>query len=129
MRTVKFSKTSREFTKREQLKYSDGNGSIKLDEVLQEYVDGGKDLIVKPTGYAILDIHNDEVKREDGKKDYNAFIFETDDGKMYTTGSKTFMDAFLNIWDTMDGEEYEIRIIRKDSTNYKGKYFLTCAIV
>ena len=129
MRTVKFSKTSREFTKREQLKYSDGNGSIKLDEVLQEYVDGGKDFIVKPTGYAILDIHNDEVKREDGKKDYNAFIFETDDGKMYTTGSKTFMDAFLNIWDTMDGEEYEIRVLRKDSANYKGKYFLTCAIV
>lgn len=129
MRTVKFSKTSREFTKREQLKYSDGNDSIKLDEVLQQYVDLGEDFIVKPTGYAILDIHNDEVKREDGKKDYNAFIFETDEGKMYTTGSKTFMDAFLNIWDTMDGEEYEIRILRKDSTNYKGKYFLTCAIV
>lgn len=129
MRTVKFAQTSRELTKREQLKYSDGNGSVKLDEVLQEYVDGGKDFIVTPKGYAVMDIHNDEVKREDGKKDYKAFIFETDDGTLYTTGSRTFMDAFINIWNTMDGEAYQIRIIRKDSTNYKGKYFITCVIV
>lgn len=129
MRTVKFEKTSRELTKREQLKYSDGNGAIKLDEVMQQYVDGGKDFIIKPTAYAILDIHNDEVKREDGKKDYKTLIVECEDGKVYTTGSKTFTESFVNIFDTMQGEDFEVLVLRKDSTNYKGKYFLTCTIV
>lgn len=128
MRTVKFVETSREFSKREQLKFTDGNASIKLDEAMQQYVDGGTDFIIQPVGYALLDIHNDEVKREDGKKDYKAFIVEAKDGKLYSTGSKTFMEAFLNIWHTMDGEPFEVRIVRKDSTNYKGKYFLTCTI-
>lgn len=130
MRTVKFSKTSREFTKREKLMFSDGNGANKLDEYLSQFVEGGTDFIIHPTGYAVLDIHNDDVKRDDGNKDYKALVIEVDNGnELFTTGSRTFMEKFIEIWDTMEGEDFSIKVMRKDSSNYKGKYFLTCTIV
>lgn len=129
MRTVTIKESSRELTKREKLLFADGTDCIKLDGLSEEYADGNKELILNPVDYAILSIHNDEVKRDDQKKDYEALVILCDDGKRYSTGSQSFMNAFVNIYQTMEGEPFGIKILRKESNNFKGKFFLTCCIV
>lgn len=108
-------------TKRDVLKYTDTSKAIGLDKILA----GGEVLTVSPIAYCVLDVHNEKAKDD---KDYNQYLIITKD-EMYVTGSKSFWNSFKHIFDTMQGEEYDIDIYRMESKNYAGKYFITCSIV
>ena len=128
MRTVKIVASSRELTKVEKIAYTDTVDAISIDEALQEAYNGGAELVVAPKDYIIMDIHNDNPK-QDGNTDYKTIQLIDTDGNRYITGSKSFMEAFLNIYGAMEGDPFKIKVTRRESKNYKGKYFITCNIV
>ena len=132
MRTVKIAKASKELTKKEKLAYQDTSDCISLDTAVEEATNAGVQFILQPKDYVLLDIHTDNPKVND-QQDYKSLVVINRDGKKYATGSNSFIEAFVNIFDTMaedgDDEPYEINVVRKDSKNFKGKHFLTCNIV
>ena len=103
-------------------------GGIALDEALED-MDDTEGLIIEPKDYAVLEIHNEKVKEEEST-DYTKYIILTEKDK-YVTSSMNFFNSFLDIFETMkgSGEDYSIKIFRKESRNFKGKYFLTCEII
>ena len=50
---------------------------------------------------------------------------------MYVSGSETLYRTYQEIAEEMEDEDedWAIKVIRKESSNYKGKDFLTCVIV
>ena len=103
-------------------------GGIALDEALED-MDEGEGLVIEPKDYAVLEIHNEKVK-EGESTDYTKYVILTEKDK-YVTSSMNFFNSFLDIFETMkdSGENYSIKIFRKESRNFNGKYFLTCEII
>lgn len=122
MYSVEIKKTSKEFTKKQRIAIKDTTDAVKLDDATKENA-----LIITPVAYAILDIHNDKSENPD----YEVYVVVDVDGQKYVTGSNSFFSSFLQIFDEMKDEddEWEIKIFRSPSNNYKGKDFLTCSIV
>ena len=127
--TVKIAKSSMEhITAREELMLKSTTGGTAIDETLASL--DGNALIINPMDYAVLEIHNEKVK-EGENTDYTKYIILDKDGTKYVTSSENFMNTFIDIYETMkdSGEDYAIKIFRKESKNYKGKYFITCEII
>ena len=123
MYTVKIKESSTELTPKERIMYKDTTIAVKIDEEVDtaSYVD------ITPTGYVVLDIHNDKAK---DKQDYTKYIIVDADGKRYTTGSPSFWESFMDIWSELgDTGDYVIRCYKRDSKNYQGKQFLTCSLI
>lgn len=119
---AKIRRTSKELSAKDRIKIKDTTNAIRLDEATAEGA-----IIISPDYFAVLDIHNE--KSED--KDYSQVVLVDVAGNKYVTGSASFLTAFENIVDEMDGidEEYQIEVYRRESKNYKGKSFITCSIV
>ena len=119
--SVTIKEVSEQLTAKQRIAIKDTTSARKLDEATQE-----ADVIIKPVMWAVLGIHND--KADD--PDYDNYVIVGENGEKYVTGSSSFWDSFMNIYDEMSGEdqEWSIRIFRVDSKNYKGKQFLTCSI-
>lgn len=117
-----------ELNPRMELLLKSTTGGIALDEALEDMAEG-EGLIIEPKDYAVLEIHNEKVK-EGESTDYTKYVILTDKDK-YVTSSQNFFNSFVDIFETMkdSGEEYSIKIFRKESRNFKGKYFLTCEII
>lgn len=121
--SVKIVDSSRTLTARERIRMKDTTNAIKLDEVCAP----DSPMVITPTGYAVLGIHNeasDDV-------DYNNYVIEDESGNKYVTGSGSFWESFKEIWDEMSEEDepYSIEVYKVESKNYKGKHFLTCSII
>lgn len=117
--TVQIEMTSFEnLSAREKIMLKDTSDAKKLDEIVEN-----EPIIITPTNYAVLNIHNEQSEN----KDYVVYVIFTADGK-FTTSSENFFISFRDIWDEMDGEEFSLKIYKLDSKNYKGKKFLTCSI-
>lgn len=131
MRTVKFERTSKELNPLEKIAYKDTSDCLSLDKVLEEAVRNGQPYItINPAEYVLLSIHNDKPKAG-ASPDYNTLIIIDTDGNKYATGSNSFMESFVDIFDDLRADgivDYRIKVMRKESTNYKGKYFLTCNV-
>ena len=119
--SVEVAIASKELTKAEKVRLKTTNDAIRLDEATKE----GK-VVITPDYWVTLNIHNEKAN---GDKDYNQYMIADKDGKMYLTGSKNFFDTFLDIFADMEGEEYSIVAFRMPSKNFKGKDFLSCALV
>lgn len=117
---VTIKESSKELSARERLRYKDVSNAISLDKA----TDNGE-FIVEPVDYAILEVHNE---RSDNK-DYEKLVIEDASGELYTTGSSSFISAFVNIHSEMCGESYQLACFKRDSKNYSGKQFLTCRIL
>ena len=119
--TAKIREASVELDKRTQLKLTNTGMAVKLDKA----VDETNSIRIAPIGWAILDVHNENARDD---KDYTQYIIITEETN-YITGSDSFWGSFINIFEVMDGDPFEIDIIKKPSRNYEGKSFLTCDIV
>lgn len=119
--------SSKELTVKEKIMLKDTSNAFSLDELTQEAQFNNEKLILNIDYYVTIDVHND--KADD--KDYQQFILVDKDGKKYYTGSSSFINNFIDIFDelTEAGEEVTIEIYRKESKNYKGKEFITCSVV
>lgn len=49
------------------------------------------------------------------------------DGNVFTTNSPTFKEEFAYIADLMSGEQYDIRVIKRESK--AGRTYITCELV
>lgn len=122
--TAKIIYASKDLTARERLKLKDTSAAIALDGAVTPELP----VSVEVDYWGIVEIHNERSKGED--KDYNKFVIVGVDGNMYVTGSATFQSAFDNVMTEMESESerWELLIYKKESKNYKGKYFLTCTV-
>lgn len=127
MYKAKVADASRELTAKEKIMLKDTSNAFSLDELTQEAQFNNEKLILNIDYYVTIDVHND--KADD--KDYQQFIIVDKDGKKYYTGSTSFINNFIDIFEELSeaGEEVTIEIYRKESKNYKGKEFITCSVV
>lgn len=121
---------SRELTRKEMLSFKDTQDANSIDNLTQG-MDDFFSIAVKD--YVLLDVHNEKAS---GEPDYQTLILIDDSGKKYTTGSKSFIRQFLEIWEAMENiepgeahEEWLLKCFRKPSRNYTGKDFLTCTVI
>ena len=112
--------TSHELTPKEKLRCKDTAAAIRIDAATEK-----ADLVIAPTGYAVIEIHNEKSKDH---KDYNNYLIFGNDGATYVTGSDSFWRSFKDIYDVMQDskEPWEVVCTRRMSKNYAGKFFLTC---
>lgn len=121
---------SKELTKRERVMLSDVSSATKFDDVIKG-VDDTFD--IEPVAYAVVSIENDKAK---GEKQYEVIVILDAAGNKYVTGSQSFREAFVGIWEQMtdngviaEGEEFSIRVYKRPSKNYSGKAFISCALI
>lgn len=121
---------SKELTKREKVMLSDVSSATKFDEVVKG-VDDTFD--IEPVAYAVVSIENDKAK---GEKQYEVIVILDAAGNKFVTGSQSFREAFIGIWEQMtdngviaEGEEFSIRVYKRPSKNYSGKAFISCALI
>lgn len=119
---IKFS--SKELTAREKIMVKDLTDAKKLEDVIGD----NESVIITPVDYVVLDVHNDRAK---DNKDYTKNVIIDKDGTRYTTGSPSFMESFINIYNEMyaEEEEFQIKCYKRESKNYSGKHFLTCSLI
>ena len=114
----------KELSKKEKVLSKDMSDTRSIDELTKE-----NDLIIDVDFTAKVKIHNDKI--EGDNKEYTKMVIVDKDGVRYTTGSHSLINAYEDIASEMkdSDEEWSIKVIRKESKNYKGGTFLTCVIV
>ena len=120
--------SSRELTARERIMYKDTQNAVSLlDMATEATAQGSKAIITDVKDYIKISIHND--KSDD--KDYMNFIVVDGAGEKYVTGSQSFVNAFMDIYEEMknETEPWGIQLNLLDSKNYKGKHILTCSLI
>lgn len=122
--SAKVVEATRELTGKERVAIKMFTYAHKLDEVTQNYEDG---VLINVDYVAKVAVHNEKSDN----KDYNKYIYVDKDGTMYVSGSETLYRTYQEIAEEMEDEDedWAIKVIRKESSNYKGKDFLTCVIV
>lgn len=109
---------------KDRIKYKQLDTARQLDELTSCE---SSFIIEEVKGYVLLEIHNEKADTPDYIK---LLIIDSNDNK-FTTGSESFIRAFGEIYTEMSGEAepWGIEILKRESKNYKGKYFLTCNII
>ena len=120
--------SSRELTVKEKITLKDFNDCVGLDTVVT--TDNG--FIIDPDVIVVVEVHNERAKDD---KDYTTIVILDKDGTKYSTSSNSLRDSISDIMDELaDLEEDEkadlkIKVFKKPSKNYTGKYFLTATVV
>lgn len=119
--------TSKDLSPKEKVMIKDTTDCVRMDEATQESA-----VIIDVDYWAEIAVHNE--KCED--KDYANYVVVDKDGTRYVTGSTSFWNTFMNIWDEMcdlegDGnvEPWSLKVYRRDSKNRAGKQFITCSVM
>lgn len=122
--SAKVVEATRELTAKERVAIKMFTDAYQLDGITQNYEDG---VLINVDYVAKVAVHNEKSDN----KDYNKYIYVDKGGTMYVSGSETLYRAYQEIAEEMEDEDedWAIKVIRKESSNYKGKYFLTCVIV
>lgn len=122
------SETSMELTARERIMFKDTQNAVSmLDLAKDAKVNDAKAVIENIKGYVILDIHNE--KSDD--VDYKNYLIVDGNGDKYVTGSQSFMNSFMAIFEEMknEAEPWSIQLNLLPSKNYKDKEILTCSLI
>lgn len=120
---------SKPLTARERIKIKDTSDAISLDTATAGTT-AAESLLIEYDYHAVLAIENDKAEN----KNYNHLVIVDKAGTKFYTGSESVMRALSDICDELadmgdDGEPVVIKFFRKPSNNYKGKEFITCALV
>ena len=120
--SIEIKETSRELSAKERIALKDTSDATKLDVACDE-----KPVIITPVAYAVLSIHNEKSDN----KDYENYILQDINGEKFVTGSASFWNSFMDIYNEMagEGEDWSIKAYKLDSKNYNGKKFITCSII
>lgn len=120
--SAKIVSCSRELSAKEKIMMKDTTDCVRLDEATKSGA-----IIINPSAYAEIEIHNEQSEN----KDYKVFVVIDKDGTKYVTGSESFFSTFHDIYCDMDGEEEEwaVKVYRVPSKNYTGRDFISCSII
>lgn len=126
--STKIVSTSRELTVKEKITLKDFNDCVGLDTV----VTNEQGFIIDPDVIVEVQVHNERAKDD---KDYTTIVILDKDGTKYSTSSNSLRDSISDIMDELadleeaDRADLKIKIFKKPSKNYSGKYFLTATVV
>ena len=126
--STKIVSTSRELTVKEKITLKDFNDCTGLDTV----VTNEQGFIIDPDVIVEVQVHNERAKDD---KDYTTIVILDKDGTKYSTSSNSLRDSISDIMDELadleeaDRADFKIKIFKKPSKNYSGKYFLTATVV
>ena len=126
--STKIVSSSRELTVKEKITLKDFNDCTGLDTV----VTNEQDFIIDPDVIVEVQVHNERAK---GDKDYTTIVILDRDGTKYSTSSNSLRDSISDIMDELndlsaeDKADLKIKVFKKPSKNYSGKYFLTATVV
>lgn len=126
MKTTIIEAGGREFTKKE---IAVIKTSLQSCIDINAATENGNSLTLSVAAYAVLEIENDRSK---GETVYQKIMIVDNDGRMYITGSPSFIENFCSVMEVMDGEDpdsWGLEIFQMESRNYKGKNFITCKVV
>ena len=122
--SVTVKEVSKELTHKERVQITDLTDCVKLDAATQE-----GPVLIDLDYYAVLQIHNEKST----DKDYETYVIVDKNGVRYSTGSESFFNNLVDIYEEMDDsdddEVWQIKAYRKPSKNHQGKDFITCSIV
>lgn len=115
---------SRNLNALEKVALKDTRDAVRLDKAT---ADGS--IVITPAMYAVINVYNE--KSDD--KEYKNYVIIDADGTKYVTGSVSFFNAFVDIWNELDeltksGEVWQIKVYQMPSNNYKDRNFLTCSV-
>ena len=125
---TKIVSSSRELTAKERITLKDFNDCIGLDTVTNE-TDG---IILDPEVIVEVQVHNERAKDD---KDYSTIIILDKNGTKYSTSSNSLRDSIGDIMDELasltddEREGLKIKVFKKPSKNYSGKFFLTATVI
>ena len=115
---------TRELSAKERVAVKMFIGAEQLDELTKRDENG---VLIDIDYVAVVEVYNEKSDN----KNYNKYVYVDKNGTMYISGSETLYRTYEEIAEEMEDEEepWAIKVIRKESTNYKGKDFLTCMLV
>ena len=117
--------TSKDMTAKEKIMIKDFSNAASLDALTAE----GNNLVIDFAYYAILDVHNEKADRPD----YTKVVVVDKAGTKYVTGSDAFIRSLTQIVEDMteagEADNIQLEVFRKESTNYKGKTFITVSLI
>lgn len=121
---TKLVSATRELSAKERVAVKMFIGAEQLDELTQRDENG---VLIDIDYVAVVEVYNEKSDN----KIYNKYVYVDKDGTMYISGSETLYRTYEEIAEEMEGENepWSIKVIRRESTNYKGKDFLTCMLV
>lgn len=126
--STKIVSSSRELTAKEKITLKDFNDCVGLDTV----VTNEQGFIIDPDVIVEVQVHNERAKDD---KDYTTIVILDKDGTKYSTSSNSLRDSISDIMDELadleetDRADLKIKVFKKPSKNYSGKYFLTATVV
>ena len=112
-----------ELTLKERIMLKDFSNMASLNEVCEETA-----LVIKPVCCVKVDVHNEKSEN----KDYSVYVVKDESGALYYTSSESFYRSYTDLYDELVDEnitEFEIKVYKKESKNYKGKGFITCSLI
>jgi hypothetical protein len=86
-----------------------------------------ENLVIDLDYFAVIEVHNEKSEN----KDYIVIVIADKNGTKYSTSSQTFYNTLSDLYDECidnDLTEIQIKVLKKESKNYKGKQFLTCTL-
>lgn len=122
--SAKLVSATRELSAKERVATKMFIGAEQLDELTQRDENA---VLIDIDYVAVVEVYNEKSDN----KNYNKYVYVDKDGTMYISGSETLYRTYQEIAEEMEGENepWSIKVIRRESTNYKGKDFLTCMLV
>ena len=122
--SAKLVSATRELSAKERVATKLFIGAEQLDELTQRDENA---VLIDIDYVAVVEVYNEKSDN----KNYNKYVYVDKDGTMYISGSETLYRTYEEIAEEMEGENepWSIKVIRRESTNYKGKDFLTCMLV
>jgi hypothetical protein len=122
--SAKLVSATRELSAKERVAVKMFIGAEQLDELTKRDENG---VLIDIDYVAVVEVYNEKSDN----KNYNKYVYVDKNGTMYISGSETLYRTYEEIAEEMEDEEepWAIKVIRKESTNYKGKDFLTCMLV
>lgn len=122
--STKLVSATRELSAKERVAVKMFIGAEQLDELTKRDENG---VLIDIDYVAVVEVYNEKSDN----KNYNKYVYVDKDGTMYISGSETLYRTYEEIAEEMEGEQepWSIKVIRMESTNYKGKDFLTCMLV
>ena len=120
--SAKIIESSRELTVEERIKFKDIGDAIKLDDVCEE-----APIEIAVADYCVIAVHNEKADTPD----YEKYLLISQTGEKYVTGSPSFWTNFKDFVEELSSEgikQFNLKVYKRDSANYKGKKFLTCSL-
>lgn len=112
-----------ELTAKERIMFKDFSNMIPLNEECDESA-----FIIKPVCCAKVEVHNEKSEN----KDYSVYVVKDENGALYYTSSETFYRSYTDLLEELETDgitDFEIKVYKKESKNYKGKGFITCSLI